>query len=170
MITNDWFLFRQHILSIWLGNIVSVLKSITDFPTSDNRFSSIGPIYYEYGSMVSMFDSRRISINNKLNIINNIMLTMVRVTTNFDPGRNSINISSHTILNININIAHFRWSLLTRPTWRWMPTRCWRTKHTKTKSYYVRFSPLPLYHFYQNRREICRVRFLYYLNMNVCTP
>ena len=76
MITNDWFHFGQHIISIWFGNIVSVLKYITDFPTSDNRFSSIGPIYYEYGSMVSIFDSRRISINNKLNIINNIMLTV----------------------------------------------------------------------------------------------
>ena len=33
------------------------------------------------------------------------------------------------------------WSHLTRATWQWMLTRCWRTKHTKRRNYYVASSP-----------------------------
>ena len=45
------------------GKISSImLINKVPFFSSENRFSSIGPIYYEYGSMVITFDSSNIAV------------------------------------------------------------------------------------------------------------
>lgn len=38
------------------------LKHISILHVTENRFTSIGPIYYEYGSMVITFDSSNVAV------------------------------------------------------------------------------------------------------------